>query len=452
MRSITKTIFAYGEFRGASMTSNFTKPEETKMQNFQITSTADLCKWNGIYSVINMANSVLKYAPEVCQADATYAEGAMKSHQAEAYFMRSLMYFYLVRNWREVPLVLEPYIDDSAPFSLAKSSEAEIIAQIKTDLRTAIESGAAKERYENYAWESKGRATIWALYALMADVCLWSEDYDGCIQYADLLINATAAWRPVFMSISDQWFEIFDPGNSNESIFEINWSSDLGQTTDSPYGFLTMSASSGRLFSATMTQRLIDETQEAYLSGGAPVRSEWGAWTGSVVADTQEGLVYKYQGSVTDNATRTYAFANFIIYRMADIMLLKAEALIWKGGEDNWQQAMELINKIRVRANLSPLLIDFSQATELSLLQILLNERDMELAAEGKRWYDLLRFGKSQNFRYKQEFIDLILENNQSANRNWLRSALRNDNAWFLPVSQAELEVNELLTQNPYYN
>lgn len=131
----------------------------------------------------------------------------MNSHLSEAYFLRGLCHFYLVRNFKEAPIVTEPYVDDSAPYDIAKSSEEDIIAQIKSDIQTALDTGAAKEFFEDDKWEgaSKGRATKWALYALMADVCLWSEDYDGCIEYANQLINATASRRPVFMAVPEQW-------------------------------------------------------------------------------------------------------------------------------------------------------------------------------------------------------------------------------------------------------
>ena len=76
----------------------------------------------------------------------------------------------------------------------------------------------------------------------------------------------------------------------------------------------------------------------------------------------------------------------------------------------------------------------------------------MEFAAEGKRWYDLLRFGKQQNFKYKDDFISIIMENNQTGNEKWLRSALQNDNAWYLPIPQGDIDSNKLLVQNPYYD
>ena len=75
-----------------------------------------------------------------------------------------------------------------------------------------------------------------------------------------------------------------------------------------------------------------------------------------------------------------------------------------------------------------------------------------ELAAEGKRWYDLVRFGKAKNYKYKTSFIDLIVANNPSIGSKWLRSVLKDNNAWFLPIHQDEIDRNPVLTQNPYYD
>ena len=137
---------------------------------------------------------------------------------------------------------------------------------------------------------------------------------------------------------------------------------------------------------------------------------------------------------------------------MADVMLMKAEALIRKGGVENWTEAVAIMDKIRERSGLAPLDVTLEETSELDLLTLLLNERDMEFAAEGKRWYDLLRFGKQQNFKYKDDFISIIMENNQTGNEKWLRSALQNDNAWYLPIPQGDIDSNKLLVQNPYYD
>ncbi|MGV8090745.1 MAG: RagB/SusD family nutrient uptake outer membrane protein [Mangrovibacterium sp.] len=93
-----------------------------------------------------------------------------------------------------------------------------------------------------------------------------------------------------------------------------------------------------------------------------------------------------------------------------------------------------------------------SEVSEGDLLEYVLDERKMELAAEGKRWYDLLRFGKRNGFEYRERFlINEVIQYNNTANSSWIRSVLKNDDALYLPVWTTELESNKLLEQNPYY-
>lgn len=456
MRATSPTLIKWGELRASSVIA-FNMNEEEKLQNFQLTPLSSLCLWGTFYEAINMANSVIKYAPEVKKIDRTYSEQAMRSHQTEAYFMRALMYFYLVRNFKEVPLILTPYIDDSAPYEKAKSTEEEIISQILSDIEVALDANAAKEFFDDETWDgaTKGRATKWALYALMADVALWAEKYDLCIEYSNKILNSNAAKRPAFMTIPEQWFSIFNPGNSNESIFELNWDySSFAQTANSPSNYFTIGFNSLFQFSNAMGERLDAETELFVNSTLEPVRSYWGAYVKlNAEGETPNYCVWKYRGTeINDlNAIRINADANFIIYRMADVILMKAEALVKKGSA-NWAEALELINIIRVRSNLSKISLNLTEVTELEMLEILLNERDIELAAEGKRWYDLLRFAKTDNYKYKAQFIEIIIENNNSTSASWLRSVLRNEYAWYLPISEYEIEVNDKLEQNPYYS
>lgn len=450
LRGSVKDMLYWGELRGGSVNTSETDP--AKIQDFQILPNNKCVKWANFYNVIGLANAVLHYAPGVMGEDESYKEEQMKSNQTEAYFLRALSYFYLVRNFRDVPLITEPYIDDQMPTDVAKSSESEVITQIKKDITDALATNAAKETYTE-AWENKGRATKWALYALMADVCLWSEDYDGCITYADNLINATASIRPVFMSSSAQWFTMFYPGNSNESIFEIQFDGNLDQTSGGPTDLTYWNAAPVKLyFSETMTERLQDpETR-------ASVRGIYGTFGYDKTATTEvtSPVIWKYNGMGDEWELKREGDnqdANFIVYRMADVMLMKAEALIRKGGTANWQEALDLIGQTRTRAGMTtPLGIDVAETSELDLLNALLEERDLEFAAEGKRWYDLLRLGRQQNFKYKSQFIDLVMTNNTTANRKWLSSTLSNDDAWFLPIPEWDIQTNKLLVQNPYYD
>ena len=81
----------------------------------------------------------------------------------------------------------------------------------------------------------------------------------------------------------------------------------------------------------------------------------------------------------------------------------------------------------------------------------LLPERNIELAAEGKRWYDMIRYAKSKNYAHKSAFIALVQQYNTTANASWIRSVLQNEYAWYLPIHADEIENNTLLVQNPYY-
>ena len=292
----------------------------------------------------------------------------------------------------------------------------------------------------------------------MADVCLWSEDYDECIEYCDKLLNASQTSRsaiyPAFMEDPEQWFTIFYDGNTNESVFEINWQTQtFNQTNGSPSNIFTISSSSVYLYSTAMSARLDAEAAVTDAEGRHSVRAEWGAFATYSVGESQH-LVWKYNGLIGEKDVamlRSTKDANWIVYRMADVVLMKAEAMVWQGGHG--QEALKLINRIRTRACLNPLSadIDIDINNQLEMLQAILYERDIEFAAEGKRWYDLIRFGRSQDFKYKDKFIDIILENNATVSDSWIVSVLQDPDAWFLPVNQSELDVNVLLEQNPYY-
>lgn len=459
MREAVPTFISWGEVRGGTILSILS--DDAKIQNFNVTPTDKICEYSKIYKIIGMANSVLKYAPTVVNEDETYYEPVMNSHLAEAYFMRAYCYFLLVKNFRDVPLVTEAYVNDEAEYNIPKSTEAEIIAQIKEDIKTALASGAAKGSYEE-DWQTKGRATKWALYALMADVCLWNHDYDECIIYCNEILNATDAFRPVFISNPYQWFELFYPGNSNESIFELNWDYAAYAQSNNFGSRFSIGSSSTYKYTDVAIAKMKDETKEALeqLDGSAEGRvgrmlMASYVHSGSNLNDYQnqnQFYIWKYKGTdiVDMGNVRLQEDANFILYRVAEVMLMKAEALIMKGGIESWKAALDIINVVRVRAMLKPLDVNVEETDELTLLQAVLYEREMEFMAEGKRWYDLLRFAR-YNEKYATEFVNIIVESNQTYNKQWIRSVLQDENAWYLPIPYSEIEINSELKQNPYY-
>ena len=451
-------LIPWGELRSGAI---FDAWGSNELQRFQIRSTTKAnSNWGPLYQIINIANVVLANAGKVLETDATYKVEEMNAHICEAYFLRALCYFYIVRNWREAPLATEPYEDDSYSYHITKASEEQLIAQIKSDIVTALATGAAKEFFGTN-WETKGRATQWAFYALMADVCLWSEDYNTAYEYCNRLLEANSPRKPVFMytPTHSSWFSMFNPGNSNESIFEIQWNYEERQTNMLPAYFDNLSVDRKYEISRRLLFDFNEEYNATESSGKEAVRTMFGGYyVDSPVAyeTASRGYVWKYCGSQTlsDKRTRTYYDPNFIIYRVADVLLMKAEALILRnpaGSEADWQEAIDIMNEIRLRSNLEKL--EYTpNLTDEDMLRMLLHERRMELVGEGKSWYDILRFGRRHNNKFKLTFlVSNVLNDNEQASESWLTSVLNNDDALFLPVWEEELKVNPLLTQNPYY-
>ena len=369
-------------------------------------------------------------------------------------------------------MVLQAYVNDNASFDLAKSPEKEIIARIKEDIKAILETGAAKGTYEE-DWATKGRVTKWALYALMADACLWSEDYDQCIEYCDLVLGATDAFRPAFMSNAGDWYSLYYPGNSNESIFELNWDYAGNQQSNNFASLFTPSGSPDlrptpqameKMKAETLTLKEQGLTEDGrmgrmLLATYVPDNGQVNAWQIS-----NQLYIWKYYGTDVADITggaRQHQDANFIIYRVAELMLMKAQALTMKG-QGSWLEAVGLINRIRTRAGLSNFNdidvssadapVQVSQLDELTLLEEIMTQKQLEFVGEAKTWYDLLWFGRIGNNKYKAQFISKVIQGNQTTNQQWILSVLQDQNAWYLPIPQADIEHNKLLEQNPYYS
>jgi hypothetical protein len=143
-------------------------------------------------------------------------------------------------------------------------------------------------------------------------------------------------------------------------------------------------------------------------------------------------------GSLTNSA-------DWIVYRLADIYLMKAEALSQLGRFD---EAASALNLVRERADVGPASVGYSA---VAFEDAIMNERALELAFEGKRWFDLLRMGRRNNFSRKAKLVELIVKNVASTQKRILAAKLTNPNGWYLPVFKDEIERNKNLVQNPFY-
>ncbi|MGE5394693.1 MAG: RagB/SusD family nutrient uptake outer membrane protein [Candidatus Saccharibacteria bacterium] len=426
-------LFTYGEARGDMVEAhgNFKWSDEYKLMTSNIFPENSLCKWDGFYKVINYCNEVIKNAPEVKKIDNTFTDFQLKGYMAEAQFLRSLSYFYLVRLYKDVPLVLEPSENDGVDFYPHQTSGEEILRIMKQNL----------DEYRTYAndgyktpEEVKGRATKASFDALLADISLWNFEYDDCIEYCNRI---TSDIKFQLMPM-DKWFELYNPGNSLESIYEFQFNDKYNQK-NSTYGKTNQYA-----YQYLPSQHAIELF--AFKYAVEMVRGEK-----SSIAKLSEDnyIIWKFAGRLPDGETQRTGdiqnSCNWIVYRLADIHLMKAEALSQVG---RYNEALVELNIIRERAG-DPLLsignspVDFEDA--------ILNERALELAFEGKRWFDLLRMGRRNNYSRKAKLIELIIANVPSTQKRILSAKLTNPLGWYLPVYKEEIERNKNLVQNSYY-
>lgn len=432
--SMDRNMFLQGELRADLLEGDVNQPwnEQNIMEN-NIYPDNWFCNWNSYYSIINSCNEVIKNAPLVKEIDNTFTDFRLKSLMAEAYFLRSLSYFYLVRIYRDVPLVLEPSETDDADFYLPKSSEEEVLNQIVADLN-ANRDFAPAGGFSTIA-ENKGRASKAAFDALLADIALWRFEYEEVLTH----IRKIEDNEEYELMPSAKWFEIFYPGNSLESILEFQFDGDRNQR-NGIYG---------------LTQEFsyqYEPSQKSIEMFGNKFASELIRGEDATIAKIGEDnfIIWKYVGQSPDGQTaragnEQYS-ANWIVYRLADILLMKAEALSQLG---EYNDALRIINEIRERANVSPVSL---ANTPVAFEDAILEERALELAYEGKRWFDLMRMGRRDNFGRKGKLIEIIVSNVPSTQKRILAAKLTNPLGWYLPVYDDEIERNKNLDQNPYYD
>lgn len=430
-------MFKYGEMRADMVVplKNLVSTDDQKIIEGNIYPDNSLCNWYQFYQVIDFCNEVIKNGPIVQQKDKTFTDFILKGYLSEAIYLRSLAYFYLVRVFKDVPLVLEPSESDDTNFYPSKTDGDEVLDHIVSDLK----------EYRNYATidgyptleENKGRATKAAYDALLADISLWKFDYESCIQYVE---NIEASKKYVLMPM-DRWFELFYPGNSLEGIFEFQFNTQLGEK-NSTYD-LTAQFS----YKYGPSTKAVD----AFKYESIPTETKRGEEKSIKKNGASDYTIWKYIGRAPDGVTTRSSFdqnsCNWIVYRYADVLLMKAEALSQIG---RYSEALEILNTIHERAGFTDLITLANSPTVFE--DRILDERALEFAFEGKRWFDLLRMGRRNNYSRKGKLIEIIVQNATSTQKRILSTKLTNPLGWYLPIFKTEMESNKNLVQNPYYN
>lgn len=470
-----------------------------------ILETNPFMKWESFYQVINRCNTVIHYAPIVAQKDPNYTDSELKANIAEATWIRSFCYFYLARTFRDIPYVNKPSIDDTdikGDYHVPPMPFKDLLKQLTEDLE-AVKNNAIRYYPPMESGYNKitnpyntSRVTTCAMYALLADLYLWQDEYQKCIECTQKVLEYKVNTyeelkqeRPAYVSdiklysgiyplIMDRpqgskntgyaHSSIFGQGNSFESIFEINY------YHGNEHNPLSYTNSQKRQF-AFFYNVNDNGTFEAY-----KINAESIAKDANKYFKYTDNRGYCYFESTDNNcfitkfthrqflfepltATGTNpkialeslhsGYQNWLIYRLTDIMLMRAEALIELGSEENLKEAFQLISTVYNRSNNldegeTNTLVESNYASQASMRELVRLERHRELMFEGKRWFDLVRYALRDG--YNDDLIIAVLAK-QEKNANKIRVQLQSKDALFWPYAESETDLNHYLMQNPAY-
>ncbi len=509
--NVIARLIVWGGLRSDELLPN-TQITGTLMENLRDINLANtqtdnqFVKWDAFYSVINNCNIVLDRAEAVTKEDPSYTEGDYLADRSQMLALRSLCYFYLVRNYRDIPYIATAFMSDSQERSLPLSTPDVVLENCINDLQEAERNAVSSSAYAD--WRRVGYMTRDAIQALLADIYLWrgsvmhsNSDYQQAIAYCDKVIASKKAQhvpgRGEVENVEyplaegrEMFAELFVLQNAEESIFELQFDGENNPSIALQQYFKQISSSNASpyLYAPKLFKK--DETIYPKTTNGSDWRG-YNTYTNDKTVDEFEVVqVRKYVskstqiGHITGTELLSYNTKNqqnYIVYRLTDVMLMKAEALAalallteQEGASDSvdvehLRLAFNLVQTVNARSlevESDSLKWDtYKNYTAEGIEGLVLNERLRELAFEGKRWYDLLRY----NYRHSegvdygtlladqqslpkvyQPMLDLMVRK-LSSKGSAVASKTNTEARLYLPIPEADLKLSPLWRQNPSY-
>lgn len=344
--------------------------------------------WTAIYKTVNISNNIIQKVPAL--QDVTLDEAERNRIRGEAFFLRALSYFDLVRLWGNVPVVTKATETPGDAAAIVNSSPETVYEFIGSDLDSA-ELLLPLTVQRNRA----NRSTAWALKARLH---LYKEEYALAEEYAGRLIGDSANYRLV-----PSYSQFYTAKNSPESIFEVDYTINNRNSYASNW---FQSPSLGGKKEFLPTDEFVSLINDPAVGG------------------TRSALVFNVGGVTYGNMNFHIATGEdqSYILRLAEMYLIRAEARAKLG---KLEEGLQDLTIIRARANVAAI---EHVATAEELIDNVLLERRLELAYESQRWFDLVRTGRAQE----------VL-------------GIADANKLYLPIPKQEILVNSNLTQNPDY-
>jgi hypothetical protein len=399
--------FYWGESRSDNMNSTGFSVNASITEDVanSIASDNAASDWAGLYQTIGRANVNIANIPNVSQFDNTVTPTITNNALAQCYAMRAECYFYIVRNWGAAPVWTTPYLDPTQPGTKPRVA-----------VKTIIDSVIIPDLTKAYSLIQPGQpSVVWnineaGICAIMADVYMWragapvaltpggpvggpiggQADYQNAILWTQKLfaahtpiasvatyggtntsLESTATWKNVFLN----------PAGSPEGIWSLAWDQSVDgcacipvsiQNSNNPLGMdAGLYASWPKNTADIRVKQTIDPTLTGS-SAGEMTLKYYNAATQAALTAQSSPLLYNVY---------------LVMYRLSDVYLTYAEAL---NQTNDLPNALKYLNYIHTRAGL-PAILATAVPTTATMQAAILQERQWELFAEGKRWYDLVR-------------------------------------------------------------
>lgn len=397
--------------------------------------------WQGMYYGIANCNLALQKIQDI-PLDTTEKMNML----AEVHTLRALYYFYLVRMFGDVPKVTE-VVSDLTNVRPSRSPAKEIYDEIIIpDLLTAEKSALP--------WsDNTGAVSMGAIKSLLADVYLTYAGYPvqgGQEYYAESAKRSKEVVDNGGYSLFPEYTDMINPANKNrgEFIWQVQYvaginNNDLTAKTLALYK--RVSVYSDEFGGLVPTKQFV----ESYPAGDKRAQEKEFFYTWAPgnpdaypVGDPRRDSVnlggyYLYKWFDKQAVTSTAkSDLNYTIYRLADVMLMYAEASNEAEGGPN-ATAISYVNAIRERAKLAPI----GSMSQDEFRKEVWTERYLELSYEGKTWFDMLRTRKVRND------ITHNFDNFVGHTTTWGKTFT--ENQLLFPIPQREIDNNPNLTQNP---
>jgi len=353
-----------------------------------------LANYTLYYKSIAMSNLILQKAAGMTDAQLSTEDDATEFRNnilGQAYFLRALSYFMMVRVWGDVPIVTESYEDPLNAPQLPRKPRAEVMKLVEDDCHKAI--NLLSWTYSNTG-DAKVTANKGSAYALLAHLYLWRATMSDVSTDAPNMVDVNSADTTINTLISRGGYTLTDTANykntfigrSSEGIFEINISENTLEGSASSIGAEFLNGSYINGFGNNPRFYVVPRYIDNHFDTDTDIRLK----KGFDFTLPEKPMCIKYSNVTYRNPGQKlspYLSNNIIIFRLADMQLLKAEIALYKGDAAT---ATTIINNFRKRNDPNPVLVDAGLSVS-EVMDKYIVERGKEMFLEGHLFYDLLR-------------------------------------------------------------